>query len=108
MIGNCVATMLMAVMAAGMKRSMNALWRCHSDETPPNKSLNRSGVSGLGIRKTGMLFVVDRRPVNSTVIHRRYLKTGKSKEHVFSSRSSPRARRDTAIVKCSDSGRALW
>jgi hypothetical protein len=27
--------------------------------------------------------VVDRRRVNSTVIHRRYLKTGKSKEHLF-------------------------
>ena len=32
-----------------------------------NKSLNRSGVSRLRIRKTRMLFVVDRRPVNSGV-----------------------------------------
>src|SRR5205814_5162360 len=32
-----------------------------------NKSLNRSGVSGLLIRKTRMLLEFDRRPVNSTV-----------------------------------------
>ena len=34
----------------------------------PNKSLNRSGVSGLLIRETRMLLELDRRPVNSTVI----------------------------------------
>src|SRR5438045_1857022 len=32
-----------------------------------NNSLNRSGVSGLLIRKTRMLLDLDRRPVNSTV-----------------------------------------
>src|SRR5437588_12496774 len=34
-----------------------------------NNSLNRSGVSGLLIRKTRMLLDLDRRPVNSTVGH---------------------------------------
>jgi len=46
--------------------------------------------------------VVASRRVNSNVIHRRYLKTGKSNNICFSSRSSARARRDTAMVKCSD------
>ena len=36
-------------------------------EARANTSFNRSGISGLGIRKTRMLLELDRRPVNSTV-----------------------------------------